>query len=109
MSRNQRRCFLILAVVGSVIPLLEFVPWVLEQGLNLQLMLAEPFENRISALFGLDVILSAIVVLVFALISAAAWDYVSRGCELRPLRKPSRGGPFRQARSAHRPYSPLRV
>ena len=65
---KPKTLFLILSVAGAVIPFIEFVPWVLENGLNLRLMIAELFETQISAFFALDVIVSALVVVAFALI-----------------------------------------
>ena len=63
---NARTLYLLLCIAGIVIPYWQFVPWVLEHGLNLPLMLEELFANRIGAFFGTDVMVSAVVVLVFA-------------------------------------------
>jgi hypothetical protein len=41
------------------------VPWVLTHGLNLSLFVRELFANRIGAFFGMDVLVSAIVLIVF--------------------------------------------
>ena len=47
-------------------PLLaQFVPWLLEHGLNVALLVRELFGNRISAFFAMDVIVSAIVLIWF--------------------------------------------
>jgi hypothetical protein len=50
---------------GVIIPYLEFGPWVQEHGLKLGLMVDQLFANRISAFFGADVMVSALVVFVF--------------------------------------------
>jgi hypothetical protein len=54
-----------LCFFGAVLPYWQFLPWVAEHGLNLQLMVEELFANRISAFFGLDVIVSAVVLVAF--------------------------------------------
>ena len=43
----------------------QFVPWLLEHGLNVALLVRELFANRISAFFAMDVIVSAIVLIWF--------------------------------------------
>ena len=62
---KARNLYLLLFVVGVIIPYLEFGPWVQEHGLKLGLMVDQLFANRISAFFGVDVIVSALVVFVF--------------------------------------------
>lgn len=63
---NRRKVYLVLFVAGVVIPYSQFIPWVLEHGLNMRLFFEQLFANRISAFFGADVIVSAVVVAVFA-------------------------------------------
>ena len=46
-------------------PYWQFVPWVLQHGINLPLFVRELFVNRISAFFGMDVLVSAVVLIVF--------------------------------------------
>lgn len=60
-----RHVYLALCVAGAVLPYWKLVPWILEHGLNLSLLCHELFSTRIGAFFGLDVIVSAIVLLVF--------------------------------------------
>jgi membrane associated rhomboid family serine protease len=57
--------YLLCAIAGAVIPYSQFVPWVAEHGLNLNLLLTELFSTRIGAFFGLDVLVSAVVLLAF--------------------------------------------
>lgn len=59
-----RRIYLLLAVVGVVVPMTQFVPWVSQHGLDIPAVLAELFSTRIGGFFGLDVLVSAVVVLV---------------------------------------------
>jgi len=48
-----------------VLPYSQFVPWLLEHGLNVTLFFRELLANRISTFFVLDVIVSAIVLIWF--------------------------------------------
>lgn len=58
--------FLALAVVGTVVPLAAFVPWLLQHGLDLPRFIEELFSSRVSAFFAWDVVISAVAVLVAA-------------------------------------------
>src|SRR5207249_9298218 len=68
---KPKSLYLLLCVLGAAIPYLEFLPWFSEHGINLPLFLQELFAGRVSAFFGLDVLIAAVVVAVFA--------YVERG------------------------------
>jgi Terpene cyclase DEP1 len=57
--------YLALALVGAILPYSQFLPWFVEHGLNIPLLLAELFSTRIGAFFGLDVLVSAVVLVVF--------------------------------------------
>jgi hypothetical protein len=61
----MRWLYLFLAVLGTVLPYSQFVPWLTEHGLNLRLLFMELFLGRVSAFFGLDAIVSALVLFVF--------------------------------------------
>ena|ERR1700733_500498 len=61
----MRWLFLTLAIIGAVLPYSQFVPWLLEHGLNFPLMLTELFSTRMGAFFGLDVLVSAIALIAF--------------------------------------------
>lgn len=56
------------AILGLVIPNATFWPWLLSHGLDPGLFLSDLFANGVSAFFGLDVILSALVLTGFVLI-----------------------------------------
>ena len=62
---KPRHFYLICCVLGLVLPYSQFVPWLLEHGLNLTLLFDELFASRISAIFAMDVIVSAIVLIWF--------------------------------------------
>jgi hypothetical protein len=57
--------YLSLAIVGAIVPYSQFVPWLVEHGPNVSLMLSELFSTRMGAFFGLDVLVSAIALIVF--------------------------------------------
>ena len=59
--------YLFLCVLGAALPLSQLFPFLAEHGLNLPLMIDQLFANRISAFFGLDVIVSSIVLWVLVL------------------------------------------
>ena len=61
----MRRIYLLLAVVGAVLPFSQFLPWLVEHGLNLRLLLMELFSTRIGAFFGFDVLVSAMALIAF--------------------------------------------
>ena len=62
-----RWAYFALAAVGAIVPYTQLIPWVQEHGPDLPLLLTELFSTRIGAFFGLDVIVSAIVLIVFVL------------------------------------------
>ena len=62
---KTRHFYLVCCVLGLLLPYSQFVPWLLEHGLNVTLFCRELFTNRISSFFAMDVIVSAIVLLWF--------------------------------------------
>ena len=61
----MKTLYAVLFVAGCVLPLSQLVPWFIAHGVDPALFLRELFANRISSFFGLDVIVSAVVVLVW--------------------------------------------
>jgi hypothetical protein len=62
---KSKAVYLILCVVGVILPYSQFVPWMAANGLNLQLFFHEMLVNRISSFFVMDGLVSAVVLLVF--------------------------------------------
>ena len=60
-----RYVYLVLCILGFVLPYSQFVPWIAEHGVPLRLFLHELFANRIAGFFAIDVLVSAIVLCVF--------------------------------------------
>jgi len=63
-SMKPKTLYLALCFLGAVLPYWKFLPWLAEHGLNPALFGQELFANRISGFFALDVIVSAVVLLV---------------------------------------------
>ena len=61
-----RHAFFLLFILGVILPYAYFVPWFLENGLDIKLFFAELFANRVSASFGMDITVSTVVLLTFA-------------------------------------------
>lgn len=61
----MKTVYALLCLLGALLPLAQFAPWVLVHGLDLRLFVSDLFVNRISAFFAMDVIVSAVVLIVF--------------------------------------------
>jgi Protein of unknown function DUF2834 len=63
-----RHLYLVLCILGILLPYSQFIPWFVEHGLDFPLFFRQLFANRISAFFGMDVIVSSLVLwlLVFS-------------------------------------------
>lgn len=59
--------YLILALIGVVLPYSQFLPWLADNGLNVGLLIEGIASSRIAAFGWLDVIVSAVVLFVFVL------------------------------------------
>ena len=70
-AMKPKTIYLVLCILGLVVPYAEFVPWVLQHGLNLPLFVRELFANRIGAFFGMDVLVSAVALISFSRIEGA--------------------------------------
>lgn len=64
---KPKNLYLVLSVVGLVIPYSQFLPWVIEQR-SLRGFMPAMFANRISSFFVFDVLVSAVVLAVFTMI-----------------------------------------
>jgi len=60
-----KHVYLVLCILGTVVPYSQFVPFLQENGFHLGLLVQQLFVNHVSAFFGLDVIISSVVVWVF--------------------------------------------
>ena len=67
-----RHLYLALCGIGVVAPYSQFIPWLAQHGLQLDALVRELFATRIGAFFGLDIVISAIVLFVFVFAERAA-------------------------------------
>jgi len=58
---KPKTAYLALCVAGTLIPYTQFLPFVWEHGLDLRLFVEQLFSTRIGAFFGLDVLVSTLV------------------------------------------------
>lgn len=58
---KPKSLYLVLCVAGTVVPYSQFVPFLREHGLDFRLIFEQLFSNRIGGFFGLDVIVSSMV------------------------------------------------
>lgn len=57
--------YLVLCMLGAALPLWQLGPWLAANGLDVPLLFRQLFADRVGAFFGLDVIVSAVVLAVF--------------------------------------------
>tara|TARA_Y100001968_G_scaffold86637_1_gene77642 strand:- start:45 stop:392 length:348 start_codon:yes stop_codon:yes gene_type:complete len=68
MLKNKitlQRLYIVLTVLGTLVPLSQFVPWLFVYGLDISLFIDQLWVNPISRFFALDVVISALVLTVF--------------------------------------------
>jgi Terpene cyclase DEP1 len=74
--------YLLLALVGLVLPLRHFLRFLVTEGLNLSLFFGQLFQNDISSFFAMDLFVSAIALWVFVFVEGrrrrmkGLWIYV---------------------------------
>jgi hypothetical protein len=68
---KPKTIYLALCFVGALLPYWQFIPWAMQHGMNGPLFVRELFANRISAFFGMDVLVSAVVLIVFVRVDSA--------------------------------------
>jgi hypothetical protein len=62
---NRKSIYLFLCVLGVALPYSQFLPWLMENGLHIGLLFRQLFANRIGGFFGLDVLVSSVVLVGF--------------------------------------------
>jgi hypothetical protein len=70
----MRKLYLVLAVLGFVLPYYFFLSFLIENGPDLGLLVSELFVNDISTFFAVDLIITALVFLVFMLREAGRYQ-----------------------------------
>jgi len=62
-----KHLYLALCVAGTVLPCWQFLPFLRNHGLDLPLLFQQLFATPVSGFFGMDVIVSSVVLWVFVL------------------------------------------
>jgi len=62
---NAKTLYAALCMLGVVLPCSQLLPFLREHGLDMRLIVEQLFANRISSFFGLDVVVSTLVLWVF--------------------------------------------
>jgi hypothetical protein len=65
---RPKSLYLLLCVLGTALPYSQLVPFLRQHGLDAGAFVGQLFANRISGFFGLDVIVSSLVLWAFVLI-----------------------------------------
>ena len=60
--------YLVLCVLGVILPYSQLLPFLREHGFDMRVLVEQMFANRISAFFGLDVVVSSLVLWAFVFI-----------------------------------------
>ena len=61
----MKKLYLLAAILGAVLPLSQLIPFLMTHGLDLSLFFTYLFSNGVSGFFGMDVIVSSVVLWVF--------------------------------------------
>jgi hypothetical protein len=57
--------YLLLCILGFALPYSQLFPFILEHGLDIKLFFEQLFANKISSFFGMDLIVSSLVLWTF--------------------------------------------
>ena len=71
-AMRPKTIYLWLGVLGTVLPYWQFLPFLRESGLDLQLFVEQMFANPVSGFFALDVVVSSLVLWVLVAASRGA-------------------------------------
>ena len=70
-QRRTEALWALLAIIGAALPLSRFIPWLVDNGLDISLLFDDLFANRISAFFAWDVIISAVVLALYLILDGS--------------------------------------
>ena len=62
---KPKHLYLLLCLIGTILPYSFLVPFLREHGLNLRLVVEQLFANSISSFFGVDVIVTTVCLWIF--------------------------------------------
>ena len=66
-----RHLYLLLFVIGAILPYTQYVPFILTRGWNVQIFFQQLLANQISIGFTLDLVIAAIVFIIFIFVEGA--------------------------------------
>lgn len=66
----MKTVYLALCIIGTVLPLAQFIPWLAEYGFNMPLLIQQIAADRLSAFAWLDVLVSALALAVFVVVES---------------------------------------
>jgi hypothetical protein len=78
----MKKVYLLLAIPGFILPYYFFILFLIDNGLNLTLIISQLFANNISTFFAVDLIITAIALMIFVFIEAKryqmrnSWVYI---------------------------------
>ncbi len=61
----MQRLYFIVAILGAVLPLYFFIPFLWSSGFDMSLFFRQLFQNQVSSFFGMDVLVSSLVLWLF--------------------------------------------
>jgi hypothetical protein len=62
----MKRVYLLLALIGLILPYYFFISFLIQYGLDVQLMLSHIFANNMATFFVVDLLITALVFLIFS-------------------------------------------
>jgi len=82
---SHKNLYLFLCAIGFAVPYTQFVPWLVHNGLDARLFIAQMLANRISSFFVADVLVSAAVLVAFMGQESRRWKIAHRGFAIAGL------------------------
>lgn len=70
----MKNIYLVFSVIGFIVPYVFFGMFLFENGLDISLFFKSLFSNDISTFFGVDVIVSAIVLILYMIVDAKKYQ-----------------------------------
>jgi len=77
-AMKLKTIYMVLCVLGVLLPYWQLGPWLVANGLNMPLLFQQLFANQVGAFFAMDVVVSAVVLLVFARSEGSKLDLPGR-------------------------------
>lgn len=57
--------YILLCVIGAILPYYFFLPFIIENGINLQMITDLLFVNKVSSAFGINALITSIIFVIF--------------------------------------------